>query len=76
MKLNYDVLKTLGQIVIPSIITCVNSILIAIGCENADVINTILIALLTCYNSIIVIWNANYYKEQASQILDDGNGAG
>ena len=61
----YDILKTIGQVILPAIITCVITILKEFKVPNIDSIHIILTALLTCYNSCIVVWNSNYYKKQA-----------
>lgn len=61
----YDHLKLIGQVILPALITCAVTIMKELNVPNLDSIHIILTALLTCYNSIIVCWNSNYYKKLA-----------
>ena len=61
----YDLLKTIGQVILPALITCAVTIMKELNVPNLDSIHIILTALLTCYNSCIVVWNSNYYKKLA-----------
>ena len=61
----YDILKVIGQIILPALITCAVTIMKELNVPNLDSIHIILTAILTCYNSIIVVWNSNYYKQLA-----------
>ncbi len=63
----YDVLKTIGQVILPALITCAVTVMKELQIPNIDSIHIILTALLTCYNSCIVVWNSNYYKNLANQ---------
>lgn len=63
----YDHLKIIGQVILPALITCFVTVGKELNIPNLDSIHVILTALLTCYNSIIVVWNANYYKQLAKQ---------
>lgn len=61
----YDILKAIGQIILPALITCAVTIMKELNVPNLDSIHIIMTAMLTCYNSIIVVWNSNYYKKLA-----------
>ena len=63
----YDVLKTFGQVIFPAMITCALTIMKVLEVKEVESIHIILTALLTCYNSIIVVWNSNYYKDLAEK---------
>lgn len=70
----YDYLKIIGQVILPAIITCAVTVMKELGVQNLDSIHIILTALLTCYNSIIVVWNSNYYKTLAHSKSEDVGG--
>lgn len=63
----YDILKVIGQVVLPAVITCAVTIMKELNVPNIDSIHIIMTALLTCYNSVIVVWNSNYYKNLAQK---------
>jgi len=67
----YDILKVIGQVILPALITCAITVMKELGVPNIDSIHIILTALLTCYNSCIVVWNSNYYKQLAKQNNDN-----
>lgn len=56
----YDVLKMLGQIVLPALLTFIGVCGKELRWTNIDIIMKIGTAFITMWNSIIVIWNANY----------------
>lgn len=62
----YDILKNIGQVIMPAVFTCVLTILKALDYQYLNILDQILMAILTCYNTIIVVWNSNYYKNQAA----------
>lgn len=63
----YDILKVVGQVILPALITCAVTVMKALNVPDLDTIHIIMTAVLTCYNSIIVVWNSNYYKQLAKQ---------
>jgi hypothetical protein len=70
----YDWLKAIGQVILPSLVTCVVVILQTLGVECADNINIILTAIITAYNSIIIVWNKGYYQNLAETQEEEKNG--
>ena len=61
----YDLLKAIGQVVIPNAISLIVKIMVAknVPAEQVNMWSEILTAALGFYNAVIVLWNANYYKK-------------
>ena len=60
----YDWLKAIGQVILPAVLTFVGVAGTELGWAHIETIMKIGTAFITMYNSIIIIWNKQYYKEQ------------
>lgn len=58
----YDVLKVIGQVILPSVLTFIGVIGNELGWQNIESILKIGTGFIAMWNSIIVVWNGNYYK--------------
>lgn len=56
----YDILKAIGQVILPAILTFVGVLGNELGWECTPLIINIGTAFITMWNAIIVIWNQNY----------------
>ncbi len=61
----YDWLKAIGQVILPSVLTFIGVCGKELGYEKIELILKIGTAFITMYNTIIIIWNKQYYKNQA-----------
>ena len=68
----YDVLKSIGQVILPAILTCMLTILKTLNIPHTSEIEIIAMAILTCYNSIIVVWNKTYYQKLTKDTEETG----
>ena len=63
----YDLLKAIGQIILPAVLTffavCGNTL----NWEYTELVVKIGTAFITMWNSIIVVWNHEWQKEQEIQ---------
>ena len=60
----YDVLKAIGQVVLPAVLTFFGVLGNTLGWPFTDIVIKIGGAFITMWNSIIVIWNAEWKKQQ------------
>ena len=67
----YDILKALGQIVLPAILTFVGVCGNSLGWEATDLVIKIGTAFITMWNTIIVVWS-NEWKRKQNQELYKG----
>lgn len=64
----YDILKALGQIVFPAILTFVGVCGNSLGWEATDLVIKIGTAFITMWNTIIVVWSAEWKKQQNKEL--------
>lgn len=69
----YDILKAFGQIIFPSILTFIGVLGNELGWTNTETILKIGAGFITMWNSIIIIWNRNYYKKQVEELTETAN---
>ena len=69
----YDWLKAIGQVILPAVLTFIGVIGTELGWPRIEVIMKIGTAFITMYNSIIIIWNKQYYKEQSERFTVTDN---
>lgn len=69
----YDWLKAIGQVILPAVLTFVGVAGTELGWQRIDIIMKIGTAFITMYNSIIIIWNKQYYKEQSERFTVTDN---
>lgn len=60
----YDVLKAIGQVVLPAILTFISVLGKSLSWDNLAPIMEIGTGFIAMYNAIIVIWNREYKKNQ------------
>lgn len=66
----YDVLKALGQVVFPAVLTFIGTCGATLGWQYTDLIIKIGTAFITMWNAVIVVWNAEWKKQQEIQELE------
>ena len=64
----YDILKALGQVVFPAILTFVGVCGTSLGWEAINLILKIGAAFITMWNGIIVVWSAEWKKRQNKEL--------
>ena len=69
----YDWLKAIGQVILPAVLTFIGVAGTELGWQRIDIIMNIGTAFITMYNSIIIIWNKQYYKEQSERFTVTDN---
>lgn len=66
----YDVLKALGQVVFPAVLTFIGVLGNTLGWPFTELVIKIGTAFITMWNSVIVIWNAEWKKQQEIQEIE------
>lgn len=66
----YDILKALGQIVFPSALTFFGLCGHELNWAFTDVVVNIGAGFITMWNAVIVIWSAEWKKQQELQELE------
>ena len=70
----YDWLKAIGQVILPNVLTFIGVCGESLGWDNIELILKIGTAFIAMWNAIIVIWNKQYYKEEAERLkVTDNN---
>lgn len=61
----YEICKACGQVIFPCILTFVGVCGTELGWDNIETIMKLGTGFITMWNGIIVVWNKEYYKQQA-----------
>lgn len=72
----YDWLKVIGQVILPSILTFLGVIGKELNWEYVETMMKIGTAFITMYNSIIIAWNKQYYKDLSIEVIDENKELG
>jgi len=70
----YDICKALGQIIFPAILTFIGVIGAELGWDCTELIMKIGAGFIAMWNSIIVVWNKEYYKNQLDEASQQEEG--